>query len=66
MICSIFRNDVHLISQERNHHKEAYQGVDRDNATLRTEIKHVLAKVDRLSSSKVPTQVSQYELSKDS
>ncbi|XP_065211031.1 rab GTPase-binding effector protein 1-like isoform X2 [Planococcus citri] len=46
------RNEVHLISQEKNHHKEAYQGVDRDNATLRAEIQHLLAKVDRLTSSK--------------
>lgn len=49
----LFRNDVQLISQERNHHKEAYQGVNRDNTTLRTEMSSLLAKIDKLTASKV-------------
>lgn len=41
------------MSQEKNHHVEAYQGVDRDNVNLRQEMQQFSSKIDKLTKSKV-------------
>lgn len=51
------RNDVHQISQERNQHIEAYQDVDRDNATLRQEMERYISTIDKLTKTKVRNQL---------
>lgn len=55
MDCENFvsRNDVHQISRERNQHIEAFQDADRDNVTLREELKKYNMKLEKLIKSKV-------------
>lgn len=47
------RNDVHQISRERNQHIEAFQDVDRDNVSLREELKKYNTKLEKLFKYKV-------------
>lgn len=47
------RNDVHQISRERNQHIEAFQDVDRDNVSLREELRKYNAKLEKLFKHKV-------------